>query len=65
MPIFNRNATQLPTKIIKSIETLFDGTLGTLKTNTLDFELKEDVKPICSIKYTVLKLHLAMFNKEV
>ena len=37
----------------------------TWKTDPLYFELKEDVKPICSIPYLVPKLHKQMFKKEV
>ena len=44
---------------------MFDGTLGTWKTDQLDFELKEDADPICLRPYPVLKLHKEMFKKEV
>ena len=33
------------------------GKIGTWKTYPVDFELKEDVKPICSRPYLVPKLH--------
>ena len=52
-------------KLLKESEELFNGTLGTQKTDPLDFELKEDAKPICSRPYTVPKLHKEMLKKEV
>ena len=36
---------------------MFDGALGTWKTDPLEFEIKEDAKPICSRLYLVPKLH--------
>ena len=33
-------------KLLQKFEELFDGTLGTWKTDPVDFELKEGVKPI-------------------
>ena len=44
---------------------MFDGTLGTWKTDPVEFELKEDAKPICSRPYPVLKVHEKMSKKEV
>ena len=44
------------------IEELFNGTLGTWKIYPVDFEIKEDMKPICSIPYPVPKVHKEMFN---
>ena len=35
----------------------FDGTLGTWKIDQLQFELKADANPICSIPYPVPKIH--------
>ena len=35
-------------ELLQKFEELFDGTLGTWKTDPVDLELKEDVKPICS-----------------
>ena len=52
-------------KLLQKFEELFNGTLGTQKTDTVDFELKEDAKPICSQLYPVPKLHEEMFKKEV
>ena len=43
---------------------MFDGTLGTRKTDPVDFELKEDAKTICLIPCIVPKLHKEMFKKE-
>ena len=44
-------------KLLHKFEELFDGTLGTWKTDTVEFKLKEYAKPICSITYPVLKVH--------
>ena len=33
-------------KLLQKFEELFDGTLGTWKTDSVDFELKDDWKPI-------------------
>ena len=52
-------------KLLHRLEELFDGTLGTWKTNTVDFELKEDVNTICLQPYRVPKVHEEMFKKEV
>ena len=46
-------------------EELFDGTLGTWKTDPVDFKLKEDVKPICSRPYPVPKVQKKIFKKDV
>ena len=47
------------------VEYLFDGTLSTCKIDPVDFELKEDTKPICSRPYPVPKVHEEMFKMEV
>ena len=52
-------------KLLQKFEELFDGTLGTWKIDPLDFELKEDAKPICSRPYPIPKVHEEMFKKEV
>ena len=44
-------------KLLQIFEELFDGTLGTCKTYPVDFELKEDAKPICLQPYPLPKLH--------
>ena len=44
---------------------MFDGTLGTWKTDPADFKLKEDVNTICLQPYSVPKVHEEMFKKEV
>ena len=43
---------------------MFDGMSCTWKTTTLDLELKDDAKPVCSRSYPVPKLHENMFKKE-
>ena len=35
-------------KLLRKFEDIFDGTLGTWKTNPVDFELKYDSNPILS-----------------
>ena len=52
-------------KLLQKFGELFDGTLGTWKTDPLDFELKEDTNPICSWTYPVTKVHEEIFKKEV
>ena len=52
-------------KLLHKFEELFDGTLGTWKIDSVEFELKEDTKPICSQPYSVPKLHEEIFKKEV
>ena len=42
----------------------FYGTLGTWKTDPVDFESKEDANPICLIPYSVPKVHEEIFKKE-
>ena len=43
----------------------FDGTLGTWKTDLVDFELKKDATVICSRPFTVPKVNREMIKKEV
>ena len=50
-------------KLLQKSEDLFDGTLGTWKTDPVEFELQEDVKPIFSRPYPIPKLHEEMFKK--
>ena len=42
---------------LQKIEKLSDGTLGNWKTDPLDFELKEDSKPICFRTCPVSKVY--------
>ena len=65
MSTFKSDTTQWIAKIITKIEQLFYGTLGTWNTYPVDFDLKDDGKPICSRAYLVLKVHEEMFKKEV
>ena len=44
---------------------MFDGTLGTWKTDPVNFELIENVKPIFSQSYLEPKVHKELFKKEV
>ena len=39
--------------------------LGTWNTTPVDLELRGDLKPFCSRPYPVLRVHEAMFRKEV
>ena len=44
-------------KLMQKFEELFDGTLGTWKTDPVDFNLKGDKDPICLQPYPVPKIH--------
>ena len=44
-------------ELLQKPEELFNGTLGTRKTDPVHFELKEYAKPICSRPYLVPKLY--------
>ena len=44
---------------------MLDGALINWKTYPVDFELKEDAKPICLQPYLVSKVHEEIFKKEV
>ena len=52
-------------KLLYKLEELLDGTFGNWKTDPVDFELKEEAKPILSRPYPVQKVHEEMFKKEV
>ena len=52
-------------KLLQKFKELFDLTLGTWKSYPLEFELKQDAKPIFSLPYAVLKAHTETFKKEV
>ena len=52
-------------KLLQKFEEFFDGTLGTLKTDAVEFKLKEDANPICSRPYPVQKVHEEISKKEV
>ena len=52
-------------KLLQTFKELLDGTLGTWKTDPLDFELKEEVNPICLLPYSVSKVHEGMFKNDV
>ena len=51
-------------KLLQIIEELFDGTPGTWEIDPVDFEFKKDANPICSIPYTVMKIHKEKFKRE-
>ena len=55
-PFFIFRVNELP-KLLQKMEELFNGILGTRKIDPVDFTLKEDVNPICSRPYPVLKVH--------
>ena len=52
-------------KILQISEEFFDRTLGTWKTDTVDFELKEDEETIWPRPDPVPKVHGEMFKNEV
>ena len=47
--------------MLQNFEELFDVTLGTCKRYPVHFKLKEDVKPIFLMTYSVPKTHKEMF----
>ena len=51
--------------LLQKFKQLFNGTLGTWKTDPVYFELKENYKLICSRLYPVPNLHEEIFKKEV
>ena len=51
--------------LLQKIEELSNGTLGTKKTDLVEFELREGAKPICSRPYPVPKVHEGIFKNEV
>ena len=51
--------------LLRKFEDLFGGTFFTWNITTVDLELKDDAKPVCSQPYPVLTVHEAMFRKEV
>ena len=61
----NPSEREIPLNILNKFEDLFDGTLGTWNTAQVDLKLKDDAKPVVSRPYTVLRVHKAMFRKEV
>ena len=63
MPTFYINTAELIAKINTTFEQLFNVTLGTWKTDPVEIEIKQYVKPICSKQYTVPKVHQDMFLK--
>ena len=44
-------------KLLQKFEEMSDGTPGAWETYPACFELKEDAKTICSIPYTIPKIH--------
>ena len=52
-------------KILQKFEELFDGTLGTWKTDLVDLKLKEDAKPIFPRPYPLLKVHEEIFKNRL
>ena len=52
-------------KLLHKPEELFQWTLGTWKTDPVDFKLKEGANMICSRTYPVTKVNREMLKKEV
>ena len=48
-------------KLLHKFVELFNGTLGTWKTNPVDSKIKK-LKPVCSQPYPVTKVHEEMFK---
>ena len=47
--------------LFHKLEYFFDGTLGTWKIDPVEYELKEDAKPICLRPHPVPKVHEELF----
>ena len=47
-------------QLLKKIEDMFDGTLGTRNTTLVELQLKDDAKHVCSRPYPVTKVHKTM-----
>ena len=65
MSTFKPQRTRKSSECFKIFEYLFDNSLGICNTYLVDLELKGDVKTVCSQPYQVLRVHEAMFIKEV
>ena len=52
-------------KLLQEFIELFNRTLGTWKIEQLDFELKDNVKPISPRPYSVTKVHEEMLKKRL
>ena len=50
--------------LLNKFKDMFDGTLITWNTTPLEFELKDNVKPVCSRPYPVPRIQKFMFRKE-
>ena len=50
--------------VLKKYEDLFYGTLGTCNTTPVYLELRDDVKPVCSLPYPVTRVHESMFRRK-
>ena len=51
-------------KLLQIFEEFFDVTLGTWEKDPVEFELKEDAKPICLQLYPLPKILEGMFKDE-
>ena len=51
--------------LLRKVEDLFDGKLGTWNTKPVDLEIKDDVRPVCSCPYPLPLVNADMFRKEV
>ena len=49
-------------KLLQRLQEFLDGTLGNWKTDPVDFELKQDAKPICLRPYPVPKVYDNFFK---
>ena len=56
MPISDKKQRNELIKLLQIFEELFGVTLGTWRTDPVDFKLKLNAKPICSQPYSILKL---------
>ena len=52
-----QHLTETQLKVLQNFEELFGETLGTWKTDPVDFQLKDNVKPILLQPYPLPKVH--------
>ena len=59
---FNAKERYIILALLWKFEDLFDGTLGMWNIITVNLELEDNTKPVCSRLYPVLRVHKAIFK---
>ena len=57
----NSAASCILINLLRKFDDMFDSTVGLWNTTPVYLELKDDVKPVCSQPYPVLRVHRAIF----